>query len=66
MTGKPLGQRMPGRTKGVRRNGWARIVVQFDEETFDQIAAKADAQGCSFAQIVREGVEWMLMEPEKP
>lgn len=54
---------MPGQgyarsaAKGVRR-----IVVSFDEETFEQIRVRALAAKSSFASSVRELVEWGLME----
>jgi len=43
--------------KGVRR-----IVVSFDDETFSDIRTRAEASQQSFASIVRELVEWGMME----
>jgi hypothetical protein len=64
MRGRPQGYAPKTPARGVVRGkpDARRIVVQFDAETFDQIAAKALAEECSFAEIVRRGVEWMLME----
>ena len=39
-----------------------RIVIQFDAETFAEISEKAIHENVSFAEIVRRGVEWMLMD----
>lgn len=36
------------------------IVVRFDRETFDQIRGRAVAQHTSFAEQVRQLVEWGL------
>lgn len=41
-----------------------RIVVSFDEETFQTIRDRALASQQSFAATVRELVEWGLMEDE--
>jgi hypothetical protein len=68
MTGTPLGKAPQKPAKGVVRGkpDIRRIVVQFDAETFDEISAKAQQEDCSFAEIVRRGVEWMLMEEATP
>jgi len=59
--------------RGVVRNGKGgtfdekrRIVVQFDADTFNEISEKAQAENVSFAEIVRRGVEWMLMDEATP
>lgn len=49
-------------TKGVRRGNYKQIVVRFDVETFDQIAAKAKRENISMSEAIRQGVEWMLMD----
>lgn len=40
--------------------GLRRIVVSIDIETFDQIRARADREGHSWAQSIRELIEWGL------
>lgn len=42
--------------------GIRRIVVSFDEETFEQIRQRAADAKTSFAAAVRELVEWGMME----
>lgn len=49
---------------GVRKGTNRRVVVSFDDETFDAIAARATAEQTSFAAIVRELVEWGLEDAE--
>jgi hypothetical protein len=49
-----------GVTRGIQR----RIVVSFDDETFDQIRDKAVAEGVSFAEVVRQLVENGLEDVE--
>jgi hypothetical protein len=48
--------------KGVRYGTQKRICVAFDDETFDQLSALAQAEGISFAEVVRQACEWRLME----
>lgn len=60
--------------KGVRRSepgaghadkpGLVRIVCAFDEETFAQIRGRAVKEQTSFAEQVRQLVEWGLEEAE--
>ena len=40
--------------------GLKRVVCAFDEETFDQVRARAIAQNTSFAEQVRQLVDWGL------
>jgi len=42
------------------RAGKRRIVVEFDQETFDQVQAKAATDNVSFGEAVRQLVEWGL------
>ena len=58
-----------GLARGVARGhgshkGYRRIVVSFDEETFDAVRKLAESTGTSFAEQVRLLVEWGL-EAEK-
>lgn len=46
--------------KGFKRHHMKRIVVQFDPETFDEIEALAAKDKVSFAEKVRQIVEWGL------
>lgn len=48
--------------KGSMRWGMPRCVVAFDEDTFAEIRALAIKNKTSFAQTVRELVEWGLEE----
>lgn len=50
---------------GVRKGTNKRVVVSFDDETFDAIAARAVASETSFAAAVRELVEWGLQDAEE-
>lgn len=52
----------PGR--GLRKGGVMRIVVCFDDETFDQIRARAVRKNTSFAEQVRQLVEFGLIDAE--
>ena len=54
----PRMQHNPGH--GLKRGLHRRIVVSFDDETFEQIRTKAVAGGVSFAEAVRELVEFGL------
>ena len=47
-------------TKGHVRHGKRRIVVEWDEETFHQIELLAVDSDVSFAEMVRQLVEWGL------
>lgn len=49
---------------GLRKGVMKRVVVSFDDETFDAIAARAVAGGMSFAASVRELVEWGLVSED--
>lgn len=51
-------QRNSKAAKGVRRNGYSRIVVQFEQDQFAEIQSYADAQQISFAGAVRNLCEW--------
>ena len=51
---------------GVRKGTTKRVVVSFDDETFDTIAARAVAGRMSFAQAVRELVERGLQDADDP
>lgn len=46
--------------RGLEHGLCKRIVVSFDDETFDTIRARAVENGTSFAEQVRELVEWGL------
>jgi len=52
-------QRQPA-IGSVKSRGSRRIVVQFDDETFDVIRRRAKDAGTSFAEEVRTLVEWGL------
>lgn len=59
--------RAPG--KGSTRaagNGMRRIVVAFDDDTFDQVRKRATKSGVSFGSAVRELVEFGLIDAEDP
>lgn len=45
---------------GLRRGCMSRIVVSFDDETFEQVKSQALANNRSFAEQVRLLVEWGL------
>lgn len=68
MSGTELGRAPKTPAKGAVRGNpdIRRIVVQFDPDTFDQISARAQAEHVSFGEIVRRGVEWMLMDEDQP
>lgn len=46
-------------------NGMRRIVVSFDDETFDQVRQRAAKSGVSFGSAVRELVEFGLIDAEE-
>jgi hypothetical protein len=46
--------------QGVRRGTTARIVVTFDDETFDLVRARAVKAGTSVAEQIRQLVEFGL------
>lgn len=50
--------------EGYRHHGMKRIVVSFDEETFDDIVRRAAAKRRSFAEQVRTLVEFGLEDEE--
>lgn len=55
---RALGQLGPYRpAKGSRKNGWLRIVCSFDDETFGEINARAEAANRSFSAQVLDLVE---------
>jgi len=59
-------RRVPGRGsvqagRGDTRGG-PRIVVQFDEDTFGDLRSRAERRGVSVAQVIREAVEFGLMD----
>jgi hypothetical protein len=58
-SGSPVKRRL-NPAKGFDRNGRRRIVVEFDEDTFAQVAGRAFKEGVSFAEMVRQLVEWGL------
>lgn len=45
---------------GYLRNGMRRIAVEFDQETFDLVQTLALRDRVSFAEVVRQLVEWGL------
>jgi hypothetical protein len=47
---------------GVRRGTTARLVVTLDDETFDQVRARAVKAGTSVAEQIRQLVEFGLMD----
>lgn len=49
---------------GCRNHGKLRVVVGFDDDTFAEIRAKAVRAKTSFAEQVRQLVEWGLMTDE--
>lgn len=49
---------------GYRNHGKIRVVVSFDDDTFSEIRAKATRDKTSFAEQVRQLVEWGLMTDE--
>ena len=62
MRGKPQGTPPAAPAKGFRKGVNKRIVVSFDDETFDEIQALATRNGVSFAEQVRTLCEWGMME----
>ena len=50
-------KRMVGRGS-VKNNGYRRIVVAFDEESFAEVRAKAIRDKTSFAEAIRTLVVW--------
>lgn len=60
MTGRTLTSQCKSVANGLRNGAMVRVVVSFDEETFDQIRSRAIAQQSSFAEQVRLLVEFGL------
>lgn len=54
-----------GSVRGQEGRCVRRIVVSFDDDTFSDIRSRAAKRGVSFAALVRELVEWGLLEGEE-
>lgn len=57
---RTLTSRCKNAAVGLRKGAMVRVVVSFDEETFDQIRSRALAEHSSFAEQVRVLVEFGL------